>query len=794
MPLRTRGNGGSSGERSVPPPCLRSAPPPGAGKAAEEANDADGKGERGQCDVAGPKPAGAAAHDDEAMADVDDKALAHIPAPPQQQATALSPPLDAATSNDMFPLLGAMMDVLCNDSDSGVFLTVLEQLRSLLDPSTMRSTVEKERFLDVFYERFVSRLLSPLKLAKGDDVTVSAADAEAASRARSDLKSMDDSTSHICDLLAFCVLNHAFRVKYFILGSDVVGKVLRLLHHRRPHVRLAALRFCRACIGASDDMIDRYLCKNALLKPVFDVFAANGHRDNLLNSAVLELVSFVAAHHRMLLLQDIVDHHSTVLEESLAYSVAFADARKSLHEIKANMNNPAVAVGAGGGGQLVGGFASGGGVSGGDSGGGDGSTHGMVALESHANRFGSSLFSHHDIRIAPDQDEDEDYFASGDEEDAGVNELSRIMDGTKSPGAAPADQALLPDGPDGVGSSGGAPSGPGLLKTPGRELMPVRRLSILRGAGPSGSGPLASTAAAVSEAGPRCSSPTGMSVSFPLGVDDDVAVTFDDAVLNSTWSNRAPGQRSAPLVDYPFDNEPEDMFASDSNADMPSTSGPGAGRHVSRGPAGPHGGPARGGVALSLKWEGGGPREATRPVTVGGSGSNSSGSSGGVGRLFDTVSSGSNGRSDSGGVSDHQGSSPQAGSPQGGTGSGDTVVLCDSDSDAPSSPKKRRREAPDAEGNLPGGGMEVSTKRLSATSSGDVDTSSPPTDSAAAEKSSAADGGLEKAGDAESTGSDAVEEAEGGGNGQKRQRVSPGRSPPRSPSVRTADDSSPSRR
>jgi hypothetical protein len=60
---------------------------------------------------------------------------------------------DTHPSNDMFPLLGAMMDVLCNDLDSGVFLQVLELLKSLLDVNTMRSTVEKETFLDDFCRR-----------------------------------------------------------------------------------------------------------------------------------------------------------------------------------------------------------------------------------------------------------------------------------------------------------------------------------------------------------------------------------------------------------------------------------------------------------------------------------------------------------------------------------------------------------------------------------------------------------------------------------------------------------------
>lgn len=657
------------------------------------------------------------------------------PSPSHATSAPASSGLDTATSNRLFPLLGAMLDVICNDSDSGVFLTVLEQLRQLLDPSTMRSTIETERFLDVFYERFVLRLLEPLKLSPEDDITVPLSEERASLRVSSDLKSMDDSTSHLCDLLAFCVLNHAFRSKYFVLGYDVVGKVLKLLRHRRPHVRLAALRFCRACIGAEDDVYDRYIAKNKLLGPVFELFVANGHRDNLLNSAVLELVLFLASHHRSHLLEHIMENHSAVLEETLEYSCAFADARKSLEEIRSNMNSTGE-MGVSGdsngamnsmglaAGQLLGmGFGA-----------SDvaGVHHGSLSLDSHPQRFGPSLFAHHDIRIAPDQDCDEDYFASGGEDDTGMSELCRIMENSKSgPG-------LLPGVGDGGqhGMSSGVPlhgtSGP--PQVPGRELMPARRASAVRsGSGNSvavspGTSPenmmgqacaepsLARSADrnADSSSNDSPSSPTGMSTAYPLGPVVEISAQFDDSVLNSTWSNRSPSQRGAPLVDYPFDAhsaapDAEDMFASDSNSTgSPSDSAIDGNSGAQRSANVGLDGSSRSGVALSLKLENGALKETTRIVPIGsnsgGGGSISSGSRGGV---RDGGSSGSAGHTDSGG--DGGGSGTNGGS------SGDTVpavdVVCDSDSSAPSSPKRRRCKSSDDQGHLSGNGIDVSINR-----------------------------------------------------------------------------------
>ncbi len=55
----------------------------------------------------------------------------------------------------------------------------------------------------------------------------------------------------------------------------------------------AALRFCRRIVGLKDEFYNRYIiCKN-LLSPIVKAFMATGHRYNLINSAILELFTFI---------------------------------------------------------------------------------------------------------------------------------------------------------------------------------------------------------------------------------------------------------------------------------------------------------------------------------------------------------------------------------------------------------------------------------------------------------------------------------------------------------------------
>lgn len=54
-----------------------------------------------------------------------------------------------------------------------------------------------------------------------------------------------------------------------------------------------ALRFLRRIIQLKDEFFNRYIVRQKLFGPVVDCFFANGHKYNLLNSALLELFEFI---------------------------------------------------------------------------------------------------------------------------------------------------------------------------------------------------------------------------------------------------------------------------------------------------------------------------------------------------------------------------------------------------------------------------------------------------------------------------------------------------------------------
>jgi len=142
----------------------------------------------------------------------------------------------------------------------------------------------KDKFLSIFYDHYMAWLCLPLV----------AGAAPAPASLSSDDACVQAGKNYVCEMLSFFVKLHGFRIKYFILRNNVVQKVVLLLHCRQKHIRLSAVRFVRACINMKDEFYNRYLVKNDLLSPVFQAFNRNGvNRDDMLNSAVCEMVEFI---------------------------------------------------------------------------------------------------------------------------------------------------------------------------------------------------------------------------------------------------------------------------------------------------------------------------------------------------------------------------------------------------------------------------------------------------------------------------------------------------------------------
>lgn len=61
----------------------------------------------------------------------------------------------------------------------------------------------------------------------------------------------------IVDLLQYCVTQHHFRMKFHVLRTQIIHKVLALLKSPKKWLAVAALRFFRTCLGLKDDFYNK---------------------------------------------------------------------------------------------------------------------------------------------------------------------------------------------------------------------------------------------------------------------------------------------------------------------------------------------------------------------------------------------------------------------------------------------------------------------------------------------------------------------------------------------------------
>eukprot|EP00899_Mesostigma_viride_P016714 jgi/Mesvir1/25043/Mv16981-RA.2 len=251
-------------------------------------------------------------------------------------------------------MLTLLVAGLLDGRDDGLEALVLEIVKALLDPESMDVNVERSRFLDLFYDKFMQHVVAALAgggvaarleyqpvapsnaagannkgvgaangvtlqlVSKGVPVGGSSKGGAAAVCSSSGAGASGAATAgaggpsssagegpppptitppllmYLLELLCFCVQYHGFRIKYYILRTNVIERVMKALCRRKEqYLVVGAIRFFRTCLGLKDEFYNRYIIKNNIFSIIIEVFLANGSRYNLLNSVILELFDFI---------------------------------------------------------------------------------------------------------------------------------------------------------------------------------------------------------------------------------------------------------------------------------------------------------------------------------------------------------------------------------------------------------------------------------------------------------------------------------------------------------------------
>ncbi|CAG7882154.1 unnamed protein product [Brassica rapa] len=200
------------------------------------------------------------------------------------------------------PLLGLLVKGMMEDFGDKMHCQFLEIIRTLLDTNALSGGAQqRSTILDIFYEKHLPEIVDVITASCPE---TSGNTSEGPARR---IRTKPEVLLNICELLCFCIMQDSSRTKCSFLQNNVTEKILHLTRRKEKYLVVAAIRFVRTLLSVHDDFVQNYVVKNNTLKPVMDVFIANGNRYNLLNSAVLDLLEHIRKGNATLLLKYIVD-------------------------------------------------------------------------------------------------------------------------------------------------------------------------------------------------------------------------------------------------------------------------------------------------------------------------------------------------------------------------------------------------------------------------------------------------------------------------------------------------------
>ncbi|KAI6817586.1 DUF625-domain-containing protein [Hortaea werneckii] len=231
------------------------------------------------------------------------------------------------------PLTDTLIELLLVEVDLGVKSQMADAIKILLDPSSangmdmlarqanaeilakragahnahaggQNAPPQTEAFIAHFYDHSATRLFKPLmELDKCGPSGVRGLSVQETSL-----------FTHLVEILCFFVRQHSYRSKLFILSENLHSRIALLLHCPQKHMRLTALKWFRTCIGLQDEFHNRQIIQYRLFEPILGIVEATQPKDNLLNSACLDLFEYIKREGIKQLLVHLVENYRERLE------------------------------------------------------------------------------------------------------------------------------------------------------------------------------------------------------------------------------------------------------------------------------------------------------------------------------------------------------------------------------------------------------------------------------------------------------------------------------------------------
>lgn len=118
----------------------------------------------------------------------------------------------------------------------------------------------------------------------------------------------------ILDLIGGFIERHGFRAKFWVLSTVILPRIMRLTRYTEPHMVLAALRLLKAVIQQKDDFLLKALVTKHVFADVIAAYVRAYHSDNLVKSAVLDILATLATSGKRALVDHVANVYAPLLQ------------------------------------------------------------------------------------------------------------------------------------------------------------------------------------------------------------------------------------------------------------------------------------------------------------------------------------------------------------------------------------------------------------------------------------------------------------------------------------------------
>ena len=231
-----------------------------------------------------------------------------------------------AVQEKKVPLTDTLIELLHAETDLGVKNQLADAIKVLLDPQaplqdsmggrpnefmpklsrppTITPTqAAKEQFAQDHFDRSCKKLFVPLKALDGRDSLHGFSYQEVSLHA------------HLVEILTFFVRQHSLRSRHFVLSENLPPRVAQLLSVPQKPLKLTALKFFRTCVSLQDQFYATQITQNNTFDLILDIVIETMPRDNLLNSACLELFEFIKRENIKAIILHVVETYREKLKD-----------------------------------------------------------------------------------------------------------------------------------------------------------------------------------------------------------------------------------------------------------------------------------------------------------------------------------------------------------------------------------------------------------------------------------------------------------------------------------------------